>query len=80
VVSRVNQLIDRMASLFAYARPQLDGLLVVVQTKSDDPALNQLRQAAEKLGPQVRVIAWRPEDPRDALENALHEFLAHRNA
>lgn len=72
---KLTLLLDRMASVLAYALPRLDGLMVVVQTDSDDPALGRLRQAADKLDRPVRVVAWRPGDATDTLGAALRDLL-----
>ena len=76
----VNLLLDRMASILAYALPRLDGLLVVVQTDPDDAALARLQQATNKLDRPVSVVAWRPGDATDTLEAALRELLGASTA
>ena len=51
---------ERMSAVFAYARPELAGLLVVVRASPNTAQVDQLRTAIAKLGRPVEIVTWTP--------------------
>lgn len=66
---------DRMSAAFAYARPEIYGLIVIVRAGPDDRRAEELQTLAAKLEAPVTVVTWEAGDPDDAIRAAVMNMI-----